>query len=279
MLFPEPRSHGPESHTPMSFPWMSSSKLTSFQSHCSWMFSTYYPHGLMPQSYLSECEFGEENLSWLICLVWDGDYTQFVTLYICSVLWKCSKDFVTRRAPYSWAKFAFLWFLLKVNTVFPQTHFFIILLSLGARTIHHLMNHRFPGRILRFVPHSIQIAKNLQPGQRSGKKNLIHRSLRFSPYVTNEESIIGFTNAFQKYIIPICTNPHPNQDTQLIQGTKYLSPYKWILGSFYVALKIQAIISCLFWEYAGGCSSNPFWASGCWWRLRDHSMQILCCKG
>lgn len=111
------------------------------------------------------------------------------------------------------------------------------------------------------------------------KKNLIHRSLRFSPYVTNEESIIGFTNAFQKYIIPICTNPHPNQDTQLIQGTKYLSPYKWILGSFYVALKIQAIISCLFWEYAGGCSSNLFWASGCWWRLRDHSMQILCCKG
>lgn len=111
------------------------------------------------------------------------------------------------------------------------------------------------------------------------KKNLIHRSLRFPPYVTNEESIIGFTNAFQKYIIPICTNPHPNQDTQLIQGTKYLSPYKWILGSFYVALKIQAIISCLFWEYAGGCSSNLFWASGCWWRLRDHSMQILCCKG
>lgn len=48
--------------------------------------------------------------------------------------------------------------------------FFIFLLSLGARTIHHLMNHRFPGRILRFVPHSIQMAKNLQSGQRSGKK-------------------------------------------------------------------------------------------------------------
>lgn len=79
----------------------------------------HYPCSLMPPSYLSERESGEENLSWLISLIWDRDYKEFVTLCIYSMFWKCSKDFVTRRVPYSWVKFAFLWFLLKVNTVFP----------------------------------------------------------------------------------------------------------------------------------------------------------------
>lgn len=118
--------------------------------------------------------------------------------------------------------------------------FCIFLLSFGACTIHHQMNHRIPGRIFRFILYSIQKTRN-RVWSEGREKNLIHRSLRFSPYSSNEESINGFINAFQKAIVPFCTNPHPNQDTQLIQGSKHLRLYKCILGSFYVALKYKLL--------------------------------------
>lgn len=237
MLFPESWSHGPELHTLTSFPRMSPPKLTSFQSHCSWMFSTYYPHSVMPPSYLSECESEQENLSQLISLVWDGEYKQFVTLHICSYVLKAFQGLCHQEGSIPSGQTFFPLISVEGEYKLSTETFFIFLLSFEACTTHHQMNHRFPGRILRFIPHSIQMTRNINLVRGQGKKNPIHRSLRFSPESSNGENMNGCI-AFQRVIVPICTNPHPNQDPQLIQGSRHLSPYKCILGSFCVALKI-----------------------------------------
>lgn len=159
----------PESHSPTSFPWMSSSKLTSFHPFCSWMFSTYYPPGVMPSSYLSERESGEENLSWLISLVWDGDYKQFVTL--CIYVLKVLQGLCHQEGFIHSGQICFPLISLEGEySLSTEIFFFIFLLSFGACTIHHQMNNRFPERRLRFIPHSIQMARNIESGQRSGGK-------------------------------------------------------------------------------------------------------------
>lgn len=170
MLFPESWSHGPELHTPTSFPRMSPPKLTSFQSHCSWMFSTYYPHSVMPPSYLSECESEQENLSQLISLVWDGEYKQFVTLHICSYVLKAFQGLCHQEGSIPLGQTFFPLISVEGEYKLSTETFFIFLLSFEVCTTHHRMHHRFPGRILRFIPHSIQMTRNINLVRGQGKK-------------------------------------------------------------------------------------------------------------
>lgn len=80
------------------------------------------------------------------------------------------------------------------------------------------------------------------------EKNLVHKNLRFSPYISHEESIYRFIHVFWKFIIPPITlfvllhiqirinSWFKGQNTT----SGDLSIYKWILGNqnFYVALKM-----------------------------------------